>query len=192
MSMSFVHENFKRDHGILKSFGAATSDATFSYLGDDLTFAKLTKSWDTAGLQSLSNIHFDLHDFFELKFIPQSNRVGLTGDDTYYTIGITADKDPGALTQQTYGIYVEGGTIKLQNGPTIGDFGPVQVGGTYTLRLTPNGASQLKVFLHGPGIANPHLGNLDGPFLNRQVMFQFNCYSLDTIKFKDFVFSGSV
>lgn len=189
--MAILHENFNRDHGILRLIGAPT-DMNFVFDGGSLSTEKLTKTWNTGGFQSIANINFDLHDAFELRFSPQTNRVGTDGEATYYTLGIIADKVPGELNQSSYGIYVEGGTIKLQNGPSIGDFGPIQVNKNYTLRLTPNEASELRVHLTGPGISPVHVGNLAGPFLNRQVMFQFNCFSQDTLLFKDYMFTGSL
>lgn len=181
-----IHENFTQDHGVFTYGG---SNVSFDYSHGDLEVEKSATGWN-AGFVQTSPVLLTTNTEIECKFSPLSNRVGnaqLDGTVTFYTLGITLDLANPTFSPFSYGIYVEGGTIKVQNGGTYGDFGTPQLGKNYTLHLQPNSNSELRIGLRGPGLnSNDPIMVIPGPFLNRQARFQFNIYSIDTVRLVNF------
>ena len=187
--MPIVHENFTEDHGVFTYSG---SNISFDYAKGDLEVVKTATGWSAGFVQSTPTL-LTVNTEFEVKFEALSNRVGNAALDstiTYYTLGITLDRANPDFSPylHSYGIYVEGGTIKVQNGGTYGDYGAPELGKSYTLKLKPNSNSELEIGLRGPGLtSNDPLMVIPGPFLNRNARFQFNMYSIDTVQFKNFI-----
>lgn len=186
--MNILNENFQRDHGVLKIVGDAPN-ANLAYENGNLTVEKTAPGWGTAGCTMWSALpNMQPLDSFLFNFTPMSNRVGTPADPaaTFYKIHLAVDRQDEEMTQDGYGIYVEGGTIKLYDpAHIIAEFGAPQLNRMHRVVISVRSDSDLDVYMHGPGLPG-YLGKIPGPFLNRRGSLVVNMFSVDTLKFHDF------
>lgn len=191
--MNILREPFSRNHGVLKHYGEGPH-ANFEYSEGNLTFQKTTVGWGQAGFAQYGAIpKLGANDEWRLKFTPKTNKVGSPAqpDVTFYQMGLALDRPDGELSQDPYGIYVQGGSVTLSGVP---GFTPIEItiDRGYELILDPRDDGALDVYLIGFGMPGL-LGQIPGGFAgaNRKAAFVFHCYSEDVIRFNDFTMDAT-
>lgn len=186
--MIVVHDNFISPHGNFIDYTLGGSVVT--YHGGEKTFDKSSPDtvtqWQLDGQKSVNPRLLQIGDMIRYRFSFDTYTPG----SSWWQLGITFSTDEG-LPNSLNGLFMNGNEFAINTGNGLFSIPTppqgIKTNRVYTLVMILDTSSNMQCFMNGPGFNFNHVGQIDGPLVNRDAWSAFEMNSRDIFNFHDYL-----
>lgn len=183
-------DQFNSDSG---RFTDVTTGANVSLSGGAKVIEKTTTGWEQGGTYYTTSIDLALGSAWALQF--QLDEDGTSSMNIKFYLRLDNPVE-GIFTREGYGVYIEGGNLKFDNGgtATTNDQGTMEKDKVYTIvwQVRPDDSdptkSNINVFALGGHLSGiKHMGQTEGLVTGRESNFVCNVHSENTVRLTNYI-----
>lgn len=176
--VTVFQDNFNSDSG---KWTDVDDEASVSLSGGAKVIEKTNASWEKGGTYFTDPGTIELGDIWAIRFKADADG----NNNSFYKFYLRLD-DPaeGIFTREGYGVYIEGGDLKFDNGGNTSNAkGLIQKDQLYTIVWRIEANENINVYAFGGHLSGVQfMGATEGTVVGRKANFVANIYSAETIR----------